>query len=116
IEQADTPTRLGSEQNPPLTVYDTSGPYTDPAADIDLLLGLAPLRRRWLEERGDTERLPGPSSAYGRQRATDPAPPPAEHRNGTAPAESEPPFPDPAARRNGTAPPHATSEPPFPIR
>ncbi len=72
IEQADTPTRLGSEQNPPITVYDTSGPYTDPAADIDLLLGLAPLRRRWIEERGDTERLPGPSSAYGRQRATDP--------------------------------------------
>jgi phosphomethylpyrimidine synthase len=72
IEQADTSTRLGSEQNPPITVYDTSGPYTDPAADIDLLLGLAPLRSRWIEERGDTERLPGPSSAYGQQRATDP--------------------------------------------
>jgi len=72
IGQADTSTRLGSEQNPPITVYDTSGPYTDPAADIDLLLGLAPLRSRWIEERGDTDRLPGPSSAYGRQRATDP--------------------------------------------
>ncbi len=73
IEQADTPTRLGSERNPPITVYDTSGPYTDPAAAIDLLRGLAPLRHRWIEERGDTEPLPGPSSAYGRQRATDPA-------------------------------------------
>ena len=73
IEQADTPTRLGSERNPPITVYDTSGPYTDPAAEIDLLLGLAPLRSRWIEERSDTEPLPGPSSAYGRQRATDPA-------------------------------------------
>ncbi|MFO1431551.1 MAG: phosphomethylpyrimidine synthase ThiC [Candidatus Competibacteraceae bacterium] len=73
IAQADTLTRLGSEKNPPITVYDTSGPYTDPAAEIDLLQGLSPLRSRWIEERGDTEPLPGPSSAYGRQRATDPA-------------------------------------------
>lgn len=72
IAQADTPTRRGPEPNPLITVYDASGPYTDPAASIDLLQGLPPLRSRWLEERGDTELLPGPSSAYGRQRAGDP--------------------------------------------
>ena len=38
IEQADTPTSFGGERNPPLTVYDTSGPYTDPDATIDMTL------------------------------------------------------------------------------
>ena len=45
--------------NPPLTVYDTSGPYTDPAAKIDLHKGLAPLRLEWLRARGDTEEIQG---------------------------------------------------------
>jgi len=68
IAQADTPARFGSEHNPPVTVYDTSGPYTDPAVAIDLLRGLPEVRSDWIRERGDTEQLPGPSSAFGRQR------------------------------------------------
>jgi phosphomethylpyrimidine synthase len=58
--------------NPPVTVYDTSGPYTDPAAEIDLARGLAPLRRDWILARGDVEELPQVSSEYGRRRAVDP--------------------------------------------
>jgi phosphomethylpyrimidine synthase len=59
-------------ENPPVTVYDTSGPYTDPAAAIDLTRGLAPLRRDWILGRGDVEELPQVSSEYGRRRAVDP--------------------------------------------
>ena len=73
IRQADTPASFGPEKNPPITVYDTSGPYTDPAASIDLMKGLPEVRTAWIEERGDTEELPGPSSAFGRQRQSDPA-------------------------------------------
>jgi len=72
ISQTDTPVSLGIEHNPPITVYDTSGPYTDPAVAIDLLKGLPALRAAWIEERGDTGLLAGPSSVYGQQRATDP--------------------------------------------
>jgi phosphomethylpyrimidine synthase len=67
-----TPSTHGAEENPPVTVYDTSGPYTDPAARIDLRAGLAPRREKWIQERGDTEQLDGPSSEYGRARARDP--------------------------------------------
>ena len=73
ITQADTPTMFGGEPNPPLTVYDTSGPYTDPAAAIDIRKGLPPLRQAWIQERRDTQALPGPSSEYGRRRLHDPA-------------------------------------------
>ena len=73
IEQHATAVRGGSEANPPITVYDTSGPYTDPAATIDLRRGLAALRTGWISERGDTELLPDLSSRYGRSRAADPA-------------------------------------------
>jgi phosphomethylpyrimidine synthase len=59
------------EENPPLPVYDTSGPYTDPKITIDLIRGLAPVRSTWIEDRGDTEQLDGLSSAYGRQRQND---------------------------------------------
>ena len=48
------------------------GPYTDPEAQIDIRSGLAPLRARWIEERGDTEVLARPSSVYGRERLADP--------------------------------------------
>ncbi len=58
--------------NPPLLVYDTSGPYTDPAARIDIQKGLPPLREAWIAQRGDCEILQGPSSEYGRKRLTDP--------------------------------------------
>ncbi|WP_269496743.1 phosphomethylpyrimidine synthase ThiC [Castellaniella sp. S9] len=73
IHQADTPTLFGGEQNPPLTVYDTSGPYTDPEAHIDIRKGLAALRLPWILERGDTEELPVLTSGYGRARLADPA-------------------------------------------
>src|SRR5215813_5166133 len=59
--------------NPPLRLYDTSGPYTDPSADLDLKRGLAPLRLGWIIDRGDVEELPGPSSAYRRSREENPA-------------------------------------------
>jgi len=72
IEQEDTSTSFGGENNPPLTVYDTSGPYTDPTVKIDIRRGLPELRRAWIEERGDTELLSGPSSTYGQERLADP--------------------------------------------
>jgi phosphomethylpyrimidine synthase len=61
------------EANPPLRLFDSSGVYTDPAATIDITRGLAPLRGAWINERADTEALPGISSAYGRERLNDPA-------------------------------------------
>src|SRR5437867_13074065 len=67
IAQSDTPASFGAEANPPIFVYDTSGPYTDPAARIDIRSGLPALRERWIEERHDTRPLDGPSSAYGRE-------------------------------------------------
>ena len=82
ITQSDTPLHSGaaaqggaaahSEPNPPIFVYDTSGPYTDPTVKIDIRSGLAPLRQQWIEERNDTEELAGPSSHYGRERARRP--------------------------------------------
>jgi phosphomethylpyrimidine synthase len=72
IRQSDTPASFGHEPNPPLWVYDTSGPYTDPEAHIDIRAGLAPLRAGWIRERGDTLELPGPSSQYGIERLQDP--------------------------------------------
>ena len=73
ITQSDTPDSFGGEKNPPVYVYDTSGPYTDPEAQIDIRSGLPALRQRWIEERGDTESLPGLTSDYGRERAADSA-------------------------------------------
>ena len=73
IAQTDTPTAAGAEPNPAITVYDTSGPYTDPGASIDIRRGLPALRAAWIEARADTEVLPGPSSAFGRARLEDPA-------------------------------------------
>ncbi|MBI5367203.1 MAG: phosphomethylpyrimidine synthase ThiC, partial [Planctomycetes bacterium] len=84
-EIAQTPTRrpapsagaaagaqVEERPNPPVTVYDTAGPYTDPAAVIDLAAGLPPIRRAWIAERGDVVELADVSSAYGRRRAADP--------------------------------------------
>src|SRR5687768_7949499 len=72
VSQADTPSMFGGEKNPPVFVYDCSGPYTDPAAKIDIRSGLAPLREPWIVARGDCAVLAGPSSAYGRERLNDP--------------------------------------------
>jgi len=71
IAQSDTPASFGAEANPPVYVYDTSGPYTDPDVRIDIRSGLPALRARWIEERGDTEVLAQPSSRYGRERLAD---------------------------------------------
>ena len=72
ISQSDTPASFGAEKNPPVYVYDTSGPYTDPSAKIDIRSGLAPLRGTWISERNDTEELAGPTSLYGIERLNDP--------------------------------------------
>src|SRR5690606_12788320 len=71
-----SPTRGSSRDdaptpNAPVTVYDTSGPFTDPAIDIDVRKGLPKLRREWILKRGDVEEMPGPSSAYGLDRLAD---------------------------------------------
>ena len=58
--------------NPPIVVYDNSGPYTDPDARIDIRRGLPALREPWISARADTEVLAGPSSEYGRKRLADP--------------------------------------------
>ena len=72
ITQSDTPASFGAEKNPPVFVYDTSGPYTDPTVKIDIRSGLAPLRAAWIVERNDTEELSGPTSDYGIERLSDP--------------------------------------------
>jgi phosphomethylpyrimidine synthase len=75
ISQADTPLAMSAdgkgEKNATIFVYDTSGPYTDPAVAIDIRSGLAPLREKWIEERNDTVQLDGPSSQYGIDRLND---------------------------------------------
>jgi phosphomethylpyrimidine synthase len=73
IHQSDTPASFGAEKNPPIYVYDTSGPYTEPGVAIDIRSGLATPRLPWILERQDTEALAGPSSAYGQERLNDPA-------------------------------------------
>ncbi|HWA37800.1 MAG TPA: phosphomethylpyrimidine synthase ThiC, partial [Burkholderiales bacterium] len=72
VRQADTPSMFGGEANPPVYVYDCSGPYTDPAAKIDIRSGLPALRDPWILGRQDVEILDGPSSRYGRERLADP--------------------------------------------
>src|SRR6478672_6966483 len=72
ISQSDTPASMGAEKNPPIYVFDTSGPYSDPEATIDIRSGLPALRAAWIAERGDTEELPGPTSQYGVERLNDP--------------------------------------------
>ncbi len=72
IDQSPTQTTSGLVDNPPVYVYDTSGPYTDPDMAVDLTEGLPQLRAAWIQARGDCESLPGLSSEYGRQRLVDP--------------------------------------------
>ncbi len=74
IALAPTRRRDGSlEHNPPVTVYDTSGPYTDPEIEIDLREGLPRPCAPWIEARDDSDLLDGPSSAHGQARLVDPA-------------------------------------------
>jgi phosphomethylpyrimidine synthase len=72
VALSQTPTLFGGEANTPVTIYDPSGPYTDPDARIDLAAGLAALRAGWIEARGDTERLSALSSEFGRGREGNP--------------------------------------------
>nr|WP_314606298.1 phosphomethylpyrimidine synthase ThiC [uncultured Janthinobacterium sp.] len=72
ISQSDTEASFGGEKNPPIYVYDTSGPYTDPDVQIDIRSGLDTPRLPWIMERADTEELPGPTSEYGIARLADP--------------------------------------------
>lgn len=69
-----SPTRLSNgktEENFPVTVYDTSGPFTDPDITVDLKKGLHRLREEWILQRGDVEQLSDFTSEYCRQRLTD---------------------------------------------
>ena len=72
IDQSPTQTSSGPVANPPVYVYDTSGPYTDPNVEVDLTTGLAPLRASWIQQREDCQALPGPTSRYGQERLQDP--------------------------------------------
>ena len=60
-----------TEKNAPVTVYDTSGAYTDPNITIDVKKGLPDLRAKWIADRGDTEQLQQVSSSYGLERLKD---------------------------------------------
>ncbi len=73
ITLTPTPAQFGAEENPPVRVYDTSGPYTDPQVQIDVRKGLPHLRADWIDERQDTELLTSLTSEYGRRRANDPS-------------------------------------------
>ncbi|BFM05933.1 phosphomethylpyrimidine synthase ThiC [Halioxenophilus aromaticivorans] len=68
------PTRLPNgdvEQNPPVKIYDTSGPYTDPTVTVDVRQGLPLHRSQWIAQRNDTEQLAEFSSQYTRLRGAD---------------------------------------------
>ncbi len=70
-----SPTQLSNgtmEYNTPVTVYDTSGPYTDEHAEIDITKGLPRIREQWILERNDVEVLDGITSEYGKARLADP--------------------------------------------
>lgn len=71
VSQQDTPSSFGGEKNPPVFIYDCSGPYTDPNTQIDVRAGLVPIRQNWIDERQDTEVLPRLSSSFGQKRASD---------------------------------------------
>ncbi len=71
VQQEATPALFGAEENPPIHVYDTSGPYTDPDIEVDVRQGIARLREGWIEERGDTEVTTGYASTFAQGRAAD---------------------------------------------
>ena len=67
----DADGKVSFEENEPVLIYDTSGPFSDPNVEVDLKQGLPRLRESWIIERGDTEQLPQVSSEYGRMRLED---------------------------------------------
>ena len=73
IAQSDTPASFGAEKNPPIVVYDTSGPYTDPAAHDRHPQGTArAARARGSPSAATRSSSTDPTSAYGRARLADP--------------------------------------------
>ncbi|MDP9959025.1 phosphomethylpyrimidine synthase ThiC [Chryseobacterium lathyri] len=69
-----SPTKLSNgtlEDNPPVTIYDTSGPYTDENASIDITKGLPRIREQWILDRKDVDVLNGITSEYGKARLAD---------------------------------------------
>lgn len=68
VALSDTLTPHGHEPNLPVTIYDTTGLYSDTDAQIDLQQGLPALRETWILKRHDTEQLIEQSSQFGRQR------------------------------------------------
>ncbi len=72
VSCSSTSSSFSEEENPPITIYDTSGPYSDPSITVDLLQGLPRMRDSWIAERDDTQELQVPSSEYGCARQTDP--------------------------------------------
>ncbi|WKB80043.1 phosphomethylpyrimidine synthase ThiC [Cellulophaga omnivescoria] len=73
IELSDTVDSLTKSRTPnqPVTVYDTSGPYTDPNKDIDVHKGIERIREQWILDRGNVEQLDGFSSKYCNERLND---------------------------------------------
>lgn len=75
ISQSDTVNKFKTtapiEQNPPVVVYDTSGPFTDPNIELDVRKGLPQIRKQWILDRGDVEELDQISSEFGRERLND---------------------------------------------
>ncbi|ARW05952.1 phosphomethylpyrimidine synthase ThiC [Bacillus atrophaeus] len=59
ISLSPTTGSFGEEENAPVRVYDTSGPYTDPNQQINIHDGLQPLRHKWISGRGDVEEYEG---------------------------------------------------------
>lgn len=69
-----SPTKLSNgtlEENLPVTIYDTSGPYTDENSEIDIEKGLPRIREQWILDRNDVEILDGITSEYGKTRLAD---------------------------------------------
>ena len=75
IHLSDTVNKLTGkvQKNDPVTVYDTSGPYTDQNKEFDVKKGIEPTRTKWIADRGDVEELEGLSSGYGKKRLDDPS-------------------------------------------
>jgi len=70
-----SPTKLTNgtlEENPPVTIYDTSGPYTDESSEIDIEKGLPRIREQWILDREDVDVLDNITSEYGKKRLADP--------------------------------------------
>jgi len=59
---------FSKDENPPVTVYDTSGPYTDPSIEIDVKEGIPRIREQWIMDRGDVQQLDEITSEFGKER------------------------------------------------